>query len=135
VWSKFFSEAKEDAEDEERPGWPVTETTSENIEQVCSLINVDPHITIKKEVERQTDLSHGTIHRIISDQLNLKKLTVRYIPKQLTDSQRAERVRICKENLAKFESGAWQLCDVIIGNESWFYHKQIGRKLSNSAWV
>ena len=133
-WSKLFREGREDVEDEERPGRPITETTSENIEQVRSLINDNPHITIQ-EMEVQTGLSHGTIHRIISDHLNLKKLTARYIPKQLTDSQKAERVRICKENLEKFESGAWRLCDVITGDESWFYHKHIGRKLSNSAWV
>ena len=33
------------------------------------------------------------------------------MPKQLLNSQRAERIRICKENLAKFESGVWRLCD------------------------
>ncbi|CAF4375665.1 unnamed protein product, partial [Rotaria sp. Silwood2] len=123
-WSKLFREGREDAEDEERLGRSITETTSENIEQVRSLINDNPHITIQ-EMEVQTGLSHGTIHRIISDHLNLKKLTARYIPKQLTDSQKAERVRICKENLEKFESGAWRLCDVITGDESWFYHKHI----------
>lgn len=133
-WSKLFREGREHIEDEERPGRPITETTSENIEQVRSNINVDPHITIE-ELQAQTDLSHGTIQRIISDHLNLRKITARYIPKQLTDSQRAERVQICKENLAKFESGAWRLCDVTTGDESWFNHTQIGRKVSNSAWV
>ncbi|CAF2798145.1 unnamed protein product [Rotaria sp. Silwood2] len=133
-WSKLFREGREHIEDEERPGRPITETTSENIEQIYSIINNDPYITIE-ELETQTNLSHGTIQRIISDHLNLRKIVARYIPKQLTDSQRAERVRICKENLAKFESGAWRLCDVVTGDESWFYHKQIGRKSSNSAWV
>jgi len=133
-WFKLFREGREDVEDEERPGRPITETTSGNIEQVRSLINDNPHITIQ-EMEVQAGLSHGTIHRIITDHLNLKKLIARYIPKQLTDSQKAERVRICKENLEKFESGAWRLCDVIAGDESWFYHKHIGRKLSNSAWI
>ena len=83
----------------------------------------------------QTDLSHGTIRRIVSDHLNLEKITARYVPKHLTDFQKAERVRICRENLAKFESGAWRLCDVVTGDESWFHHKQIARKSSNSTWV
>ncbi|CAF5124689.1 unnamed protein product, partial [Rotaria sp. Silwood1] len=29
----------------------------------------------------------------------------------------------------------WRLCDVVTGDESWFYHTQIGRKSSNTAWV
>ncbi|CAF1392730.1 unnamed protein product [Rotaria sordida] len=133
-WSKLFREGREEIEDESRPGRPITETTSENIEEIRLLINDDPYLTIE-ELQEQTDLSYGTVHRIITDHLNLRKVTARYIPKDLTDFQRAERVRICKENLAKFQQGTWRLCDIITGDESWFYHKQIGRKSSNAAWV
>ena len=55
---------------------------------------------------------------LIFDHLNLRKIIARYVPKQLTDFQRAERVRICQENLAKFESGAWRLYDVVTDDES-----------------
>lgn len=133
-WSQWFREGREEIADEVQSGRPITETTSENIEQIRDIIGIDPHVTVD-ELQAETDLSHGTIQRIISDHLNLRKITARYIPKHLTDSQRAERVRICKENLAKFESGAWRLCDVVTGDESWFDHTRIGRKSSNSAWV
>ena len=89
-----------------RPGRPVTETTSKNIEQLRQLIDDDPYLTIE-ELQEQTDLSYGMIHRIITNHLNLRKITARYIPKDLTDFQRAERVRICKENLSKFQQGTW----------------------------
>ena len=65
-----------------------------------------------EELQVQTDLIHETIQRIISDHLNLRKTTAPYVPKQLTDSQRAEQARICKENSAKFESDAQRLCGV-----------------------
>ena len=133
-WNKWFHEGREEVEDETRPGRLITETTDENIEQVRLLIDDDPYMTIE-EIQEQTGLSHGTTHRIISDHLHLTKITARYIPKHLTDFQRAERVRICKENLEKFEKKMWRLCDVVTGDESWFYHTQIGRKSSNSAWV
>ena len=48
-----------------------------------------------EEVQEQTNLGHSTIQRIISDHLNLRKITARYVPKQLTGFQRAEWVRIC----------------------------------------
>ncbi|CAF4307448.1 unnamed protein product [Rotaria sordida] len=107
-WAKWFREGGEEIEDEARPGRPVTETTFENIEQVHLLIDDDPHITIE-EVQEQTGLSHDTVRRIITDHLNLKKTTARYIPKDLTDFQRAERVRICKQNLAKFQEESDQI--------------------------
>jgi len=133
-WSKLFRDGREELEDEARPGRPITETTSENIEQIRQLIDDDPYLTIEA-LQEQTDLSYGTVHRIITNHLNLRKITARYIPKDLTDFQRAARVRICKENLSKFQQGTWRLCDIITGDESWFYHKQIGRKSSNAAWV
>ena len=74
-------------------------------------------------------MSRGTIERIISDYLQLRKITARWVPNILTDAQRIERVRLCEKNLAKFYQGTWRLCDVVTGDESWFYHKQIGRIL------
>jgi hypothetical protein len=53
----------------------------------------------------------------------------------LTEKNRRDRVRICQENLAKFKSGAWRIYDVVTGDESWFYWRQIGRKQSNASWV
>lgn len=46
-----------------------------------------------------------------------------------------ERVRICRENLAKFRDGSWRLCDIVTGDETWIYHRQIGRKATNKAWI
>ncbi|CAF1525642.1 unnamed protein product, partial [Rotaria sp. Silwood1] len=122
-WSKLFRDGREELEDTARPGRPITETTSENIEQIRQLIDDDPG-----ELRFVSLLTNtGKCYRV--------KITARYIPKDLTDFQRAERVRICKENLSKFQQGTWRLCDIITGDESWFYHKQIGRKSSNAAWV
>ncbi|CAF4927845.1 unnamed protein product [Rotaria sp. Silwood1] len=89
-WAKWFREGREEVEDEARPGRPVTETTTENIEQIRRLIDDDPYSTIE-ELQEQTGLSYSTTQRIISDHLQLRKITARYIPKHLTDFQRAER--------------------------------------------
>jgi hypothetical protein len=56
-WSKWFYEGREEIDDKTRPGRPITETRSENIEQVHSIINDDPYITVE-ELQAQTDLSH-----------------------------------------------------------------------------
>jgi hypothetical protein len=113
-WCKRFREGHDDLEDEARPGTPVTETTFENIEQVRLIIDDDPRVSIE-EIQEQTGLSYGTTQRIIVDHLQLTKVTARYLSKQLADFQRRERVRICKENLARFSDGTWRLCNVVTG--------------------
>ncbi|CAF4790256.1 unnamed protein product, partial [Rotaria sp. Silwood2] len=45
-WAQWFREGREKIEDEERSGRPVTETTLDNIEEIRSIINDDPHVTI-----------------------------------------------------------------------------------------
>ena len=109
-WPMFFREGREEVEDEAWPGRPITQTTSDNIEKVRLLISDDPYSTIE-EVQEQTGLNYGTIHRIITDHLHLRKISARYVPKQMTDLQRAERFRICKENSRKNMALAFVWCN------------------------
>ncbi|XP_065642595.1 histone-lysine N-methyltransferase SETMAR-like [Hydra vulgaris] len=32
-------------------------------------------------------------------------------------------------------NGPWRLCDIITGDESWFYLRQVGHKSANASWV
>ena len=82
-WCKRFHEGQEELEDEARPGRPVTDTT-ENIEKIRLIIEDDPCVTVE-EVQDQTGLSYGNTQQIITDHLQLTKITAGYLPKQLTD--------------------------------------------------
>ena len=71
-WPQWFREGREEIEDEERSGRPVTETTLDNIEENRSVVNDDPHVTTA-ELQEHTGLSYGTVHRVLSDHLELRK--------------------------------------------------------------
>jgi transposase len=133
-WAQRFREGREDVNDDPRSGRPVSELTDENIELVRQVINNDPHSTYD-EIIAETSLSYGTIERIIHDCLKMKKVTSRWVPHELTDKQKHERVKLCRENLAKFHAGSWRLCDIITVDEVWIYHRQIGHKSTNKSWV
>jgi len=133
-WSKFFREGKMEIEDNPRSGRPVSKITLENIQLVQRVIQEDPHCTFD-DIEAETELSRGTISRIIHDHLKMKKVTSRWVPHELTLEQKQLRVKICKENLAKLLNNSWRLCDIVTGDESWIYFRQIGRKASNACWT
>ncbi len=63
----------------------------------------------------------------------MKEITSRWVPHALTEENCKERVRICKENLAKFKENKWHLVDVVTSDDSWFYLRQIGKKQLNKS--
>jgi hypothetical protein len=65
----------------------------------------------------------------------MRKVTSHWVAHQLNDEQKQERLRICRQNLAKFRNCTWRLCDIITGDETWVHHTQISRKSSNATWV
>jgi hypothetical protein len=52
-----------------------------------------------------------------------------WIPHELSDQNRKERVEAFQKNLAKFQEGKLRLCHVITGDKSRFDLRQIGHKL------
>ena len=133
-WVKHFKEGKQQLKDKARSGRPITATTRTNIELVRNVIDDNPYCSYD-EIEAQTSLSRGTIQNIINNELKLKKIVSRFVPYNLSEKNKKDRVLICRENLSKIESGKWRLCDIITGDESWFYWRQIGKKQSNASWV
>ncbi|CAF5091396.1 unnamed protein product, partial [Rotaria sp. Silwood1] len=125
-WAKRFREGREDVSNDPRSGRPISVLTDEKIERVRQVIEDDPHSTYD-DITIETDLSRGTIERIIHDCLKIRKVISSSVAHKLTDEQKQERFRICRQSLEKFRNGTWRLCDIITGDETWIYHRQIGR--------
>ncbi|CAF1360549.1 unnamed protein product [Didymodactylos carnosus] len=113
-WAKRFRKGREDVNDDFRSGRPISVLTDENIEQV---IEDDPHSTYD-DIIAETSLSHGTIEWIIHDCLKMRKVTPRWVAHKLSDDQKQQRLRVCCQNPAKFQTGKWRLSDVITGDET-----------------
>ncbi len=94
-WAVLFKDGRESLEDDPRSGSP-------NIERVLQIIDDNSHSTFD-DIVAQTSLGRGTVQEIVYDSLGLKKLTSRWIPHDLTDKNRKDRVDACRENLANLK--------------------------------
>ena len=92
-WVHRFKQGRT-LQDDPRIGRPVTEATDQNIEVIRTLIDENPHISIRYMVF-ETGLSYGNINRIIHDELKLKKLCTRWVPHPLTEKCKQQRMEIC----------------------------------------
>ncbi|XP_065664660.1 histone-lysine N-methyltransferase SETMAR-like [Hydra vulgaris] len=95
---------RESLEDDPRSGHPQTTYTAENIERVRAIIEENPHAT-HDIVEALTSINRFTINEIIHNALKKRKLTSRWIPHELTDQNRKNRVEACVIHLGYVEKG------------------------------
>ena len=77
-WVQRFRQGKTSLEDDPRIGRPGTSITDKNIEAVRTLIEENPHISIRY-LAFELGVSYGTVCSIIHDELKLKKLCARWI--------------------------------------------------------
>ena len=100
---KSFHEGREDVNDHPRSSSSLSEFTGENIELIRQIITNELHSTYD-EIIAETFASHSTIEQIIHERLKMEEVRCPWIPHQLTDEQKQQRVKLCCEYLAKFQN-------------------------------
>ncbi len=86
--------------DQPRAGCPRFARTQRKIREVGHLLREDSRRSIH-ELSLLTNVSMGTVHRIITKELKMCKITSRFVPRVLTDEQKQRRVAISQANLDK----------------------------------
>ncbi|GFG30570.1 hypothetical protein Cfor_10488 [Coptotermes formosanus] len=72
-WHKRFSEGRENVEDDERSGRPVTMKTDENVERVRTLLRTDRRLGLRKIAEK-LHMSKETVRQILTSDLYMQKV-------------------------------------------------------------
>jgi hypothetical protein len=83
LWYKHFKDGRTSVDDE-RSGRPLTSTTPENIAKVCEAILADRRQTI--HVCEIVGLSYGTIQRTLVGNLKMRRISVKFVPRLLSDN-------------------------------------------------
>ena len=89
-WIERFDNGGEDLDDDPRPGRPTSSKTRSNIERVQTILDEDRRITLRK-LEEIVGISKSTLHSIITEDLEMSKVTACWVPKLLTKEQKRER--------------------------------------------
>ena len=92
-WFSLFKNGQEKLEDDQRSGRPSTFRTAEMIEKVRQLIQCDRRMTIV-ELEQEVGITHGSIHAILSDDLKMRRVSAKFVPRQLTTDQMECRMMV-----------------------------------------
>jgi histone-lysine N-methyltransferase SETMAR len=133
LWYKRFKDGRTSVDDDERSGRPSTSTTPENIAKVREAILADRRQTIH-DVCETAGLSYGTVQRILADNLNMRLISARSVPRLLSDDQKAHGVSLCRELKQEARDDPNFISNIITGDETWVYGYDPDTKQQSSQW-
>jgi [histone H3]-lysine36 N-dimethyltransferase SETMAR len=133
-WCREFKCGRTSCENQHAGGPPVTVTTDKNIEKVHDVVLHDRRIRIRQIVE-DTGLSYHAVHNILTKELDMKKVSARWVPRMLTDHQKRNRTVICERLLKLFQGDKMNFLDrYVTMDESWVHHYDPETKIQSKQW-
>ncbi|UYV65632.1 hypothetical protein LAZ67_3004911 [Cordylochernes scorpioides] len=132
-WYKMFSEGREDVNDEKRARHSSTSTTDEKINEVEKMILANRRITVR-EVAEDLNISIGSCHSIFINDLGMRRVAAKFVPKLLNCDQKQHRMNIANEMLDSVRDDPNLLQRVITGDEAWVYGYDVETKAQSSQW-
>jgi hypothetical protein len=87
-WYKRFKNGRTSTDDGDRSGRPSTAITRENVAEVMDLILQDRRLPIQ-DLYKSLGLSYGTCQRILSDELNMRRIAGKFVSRLLQNEQKA----------------------------------------------
>lgn len=90
--SDFQKGARNSFADVSRIGRPVTASGDNNIEMIKEAINENPNLSVR-DLEDETGITASTIQRILTHKLNYRKIASYWVPMNLNDLQKKNRVQ------------------------------------------
>ncbi|RLU25678.1 hypothetical protein DMN91_001835 [Ooceraea biroi] len=119
-WFKVFSEGRESVEDESRSGKPSTSRNDENVKRIRDLVRSDRRLTVRL-IADELNLNHTTVHEILINELGMKKICAKMVPKILTPQQKENRKEVCRDLLERIENDPDFFTNVITSDETWVF--------------
>jgi len=87
---KRFSERRESVTGEERSGRPATSRTDINIAKIRQILRENRRLTVRSIAE-QVNIDRETVRKILTEDLDIRKVCAKMVLKQLTEEQKQRR--------------------------------------------
>ena len=132
-WYKRFKEGLESVREDERFRRSKEVRTPELIGQIKSFIDKDHRVSIET-ISAQFDVSVGTVHAIIREELKMRKIGAKFVPRVLREDQKERRCHDSREMVELNNSDPAVLDALVTCNESWIYCYDPETKRQTSQW-
>jgi len=74
-------------------------------------------------IAETTGINSSTVHRIISEDLRMKKVSARWVPRMLTEEQKKMRVDVCTDLFSRLQAEPQTFLDrIVTQDETWVHY-------------
>ena len=119
-WYSQFKGGEMSCEDQPISGRPSTCRKDENLEKVRNPINADRRRTID-EISEVTGLSWSSRQQMLTEDLNTKRVSAKFVPQLLTEDQKNNRSNVCYNFREQAGNDPQILPKVVTSDETWCY--------------
>ena len=136
AWHKRFKEGRESVRDDERCGRSkeVRIRTPELIGQIKNFMDKDRRVSIET-ISAQFDASVGTVLTIIREELKVRKICAKFVPRVLREDQKERRCHYGGGGMVELINSDSAVLDALVTcDESWIYCYDPETKRRSSQW-
>ena len=116
-----------------REDHPPVERIEEVIDQVREKVLEHRRLTVQ-EIVAEVRISTGSVHSILTENLNLRRVSAKFVPKLLTEQQKELRKEISEDMLDLANHDPKFIKTIITGDETWVYRYDSKTKFQFSQW-
>ena len=120
-WHKRFKEDWESVRDDERCGKSKEVRTPELIDQIKNFMDKDRRVSIET-ISVRFDVSVGTVHKIIREELKMRKICAKFVPRGLRKDQKERRCHDSREMVELINLDPAVLDALVTYDESRIYY-------------
>ena len=132
-WQKRFKEGRESVREDERCGRSKEIKKTKLIGQIKNFMDKD-HRVSTETISTQFDVSVGTVHTIIREELKMWKICAKFVPRVLREEQKERRCHDSREMVELINSDPTVLDALVTCDESWIYCYNPETKRQSSLW-
>ena len=92
-------ESRASCENKPKVPWPHTSRSEDMIAQVEQMVMEDPRLTVKNKLAN-TGISVGSVDTVLHDDLKLRKVSGRWVPRWLTNKKEEKQKAFTRHNVS-----------------------------------
>ncbi|KAF2895151.1 hypothetical protein ILUMI_11022 [Ignelater luminosus] len=133
-WCREFKNGRTSVHGDQRSGRPSI-VTNEIVEKIENALRDDRRLTVDELSAMFPQISRSLLHETITETLGYRKLSARWVPKQLTDQRKLNRVEAGQEFFRRYNlHGDEFLRSIVTGNKTWVAHYTPETKRKFQQW-